>query len=70
MLIFNLDPAQNHAILTLRCVHFTFCGGRELMINDERVLPVTKKERKGKGKWTIGPRMKNRCANFSPSTKK
>ena len=36
----------------------------------ESVLPVMKKEGKGKGKWTIGPRMKNGrenlCSDYLP----
>ena len=45
-------------------MHYIFCFGRDVKQADESVLPVTKKEGKGKGKWTIGPRMKNECANL------
>ena len=65
---FHLDPAQNDALVTSGCVHFIFCRGRELKPTDESVLPVTAKERKREGKRSIGPRLKNECAN-SPSTK-
>ena len=61
---FYLDLLQNDAIVTSRCMHYIFCRGREVKLYDESVLLVTKKERKGKGKWTIGPRMKNGRANL------
>ena len=51
MLFFYLEE-----VVTSQCVHFIFCRGREsLKLTDESVLPVTEKERKGKGKWRIGP---------------
>ena len=50
--------------MTSRCVHYIFCRGREFKLYDESVLPVMKKERKGKGKWTIGPWMKNGRASL------
>ena len=40
-----------------------FFWGRELKHSNKSVLPVSKKEWMGKGKWTIGPRMKNGRAN-------
>ena len=52
---FYLDPIQSDAIVTSRCMHYNFCRGREFKLYDKSVLPVTKKERKKKGKWTIGP---------------
>ena len=47
-MLFYFDPLQKHA--TVR---------GEVKNLDESVLPVTKKEGKGKRKRTIGPRMKN-----------
>ena len=44
---FYLDPLQNDAIMTSRCIYFIFCWGRELKLIDESVLPVTEKEGKG-----------------------
>ena len=51
--------------LTSQCLHYFFCRGREVKQADESVLPVMKKEGKGEGKWTIGPRIKNGCENLS-----
>ena len=42
-----------------QCVHFIFCRERELKLTNKSVIPVIEKERKGKGKWSIGPSMKN-----------
>ena len=47
-----------------RCMHHIFCWGEEVKRSDENVLPVMKKERKGKGKRTINPRMENGSANL------
>ena len=41
---------QNQAMVTSQCIHNIFCRGREVKHSDESVLPVTKKEGKGKGK--------------------
>ena len=49
--------------MTSRCMHDIFFRGRELKHSKESVLPVMKKEGNGKGKWTIGPRMKHGSAN-------
>ena len=57
-MLFLLRPPKNHAIVTSVSMHYIFCQGRELKHSVESVLPVMKKEGKGKGKWTIGPRMK------------
>ena len=62
-MLFYLDPLQNDTIMTSRCMHYIFCQGRELQLTNESVLPVMKKEGKGKGKWTMGPKMKNGHAN-------
>ena len=59
---FYLDPLQNQAIMTSRFMTYIFCWGREVKQADKSVQPVKKKEGKGKGKWTIDPRMKNGCA--------
>ena len=64
---FYLDPLQNNAIVTSRCMHYIFFRGGKVKHSDESVLPVTKKEGKGKGKWTIGPRMKNGCTKRKKS---
>ena len=58
-MLFYLDPLQNHAIVMSGCMHYIFGQGREVKHFDKSVLPVMKKEGKGKGKWTIGPWMKN-----------
>ena len=57
MLFFYFDPLQNHAIVKSWCLHYIFCWGGE-------VLPVKKKEEKGKGKWTNGLGMKNGRPNL------
>ena len=67
-MIFLLNPLQNPAIVTSQCKHYIFCQGREIRQADACVLPVMKKEGKGKGKWTIGPRMKNGRANLCDLT--
>ena len=64
MLFYYLDPLQNQAIVTSRCMHYIFCRGRKVKQADQSVLPVTEKEGKGKGKWTICPRMKKWRANL------
>ena len=43
-----------------------FLSGRKVQLSDESVLPVTKKEGKGKEKWTIGPRMKMDAKTIAP----
>ena len=63
-MIFYVDPVQNDPIVMSQCMHFIFCQGREVKLSEKSVQPVTEKERKGKGKWTIGPRKKNGCANL------
>ena len=65
MLFYYLAPLQNDRILTSQCMHFIFCQGREVKLTEESVLPVTEKEVKGKGKWSIGPRIKNGRTNMS-----
>ena len=59
MLFFYLDPLQNHAIEASPCMHYIFVQGGKVKHSNESVLPVLKKEGKGKGLWTIAPRMKN-----------
>ena len=63
MLFFNFDPQQNHGIVTSSCMHYFFCQGGEVKLSDKSVLPVMKKEGKGKGKLTISPWIKNGRAN-------
>ena len=58
--------------ITMHALYFLWRGrgktlGRECPTCDEE--PVTKKEGKGKGKWTMDPRMKNGRANESLSMK-
>ena len=42
-MLFYLDPLQNQAIVTSRCMHYLFCRGREVKHFDVSVLPVMKK---------------------------
>ena len=63
-MLFYLDPLQNQAIMTSRCMHYIFCRGGDVKHSDESVLPVMKKEGKGKGKWIIGHRVKNGRPNL------
>ena len=60
-MLFLLRPPSKWCYhdVTMHAVHFL----RDFKLYDESVLPVTKKEWKGKGKWTIGPWMKNGQAN-------
>ena len=58
MLFYYLAPLQNDIIVTSEYMQFTFGDKREAHLLDESVLPVTGKERRGKGKSSIGPRMK------------
>ena len=46
------------AVLTSRCVQFTYGDKREVYLLDENALPVTKKEGMRKGKKSLGPRIK------------
>ena len=57
-------PGYRYVTMHAQCMHNIFCWGGEVKHSDESVLPVTKKEGKGKGKWTIGPRMKNGRTNL------
>ena len=41
-------------------MHLTMRDRREAHLLEESVLPVTKKERRGEGKSSIGPGMKNK----------
>ena len=46
---YYLAPLQNDALVTSRCVQFTFGDNREVNLLDESALPVTEKESRQKG---------------------
>ena len=52
-MLFLLSPLQNHAIMTSRCMYYIFFRGGKVEHSDDSVLPVMKKEGKGKGKWIV-----------------
>ena len=51
-------------IIRVHIGFYTFCRGSKVKQANESVLPVTEKEGKGKGKYTVGPRMKKGLANL------
>ena len=53
-----LSPPANGAILTSRCVQFTFGDKGKVYLLNESALPATEKESKREGKMSIRPRMK------------
>ena len=55
---------QNDAIMTSRCMQLVFGDKRDVNLQDESALPVTKKESMQKGKKSISPRMKYGGANL------
>ena len=57
MLCYYLAPLQNDAIVTSRCMQFTFGDKGEVNLLDESALLVTGKERRREGKSSMGPRM-------------
>ena len=60
LLIYYLAPLQNDAVVTSRCIQFTFGDKREVYLLNESALPVTEKE----SVQSIGPKMKYGHANL------
>ena len=58
MLFYYLAPLLNDTSVTSKCMQFTSGDKREAHLLDKSVLPVTEKERRGKGKSSIDPRIK------------
>ena len=44
LLFYYLAPLLNDCLRTSRCVHITFGDKRDVYLQDENALPVTKKE--------------------------
>ena len=61
MLFKYLAPLQSDCLVTSQCMQFILGDKREVHLLDESALPVTKKEKRGEGKTTIGLRHSLLC---------
>ena len=58
LLFYYLAPLLNDCLVTSRCIQLTFGDKREVYLQDESALPLTRKESIREGKKSIGLGMK------------